>query len=146
MRVFYTTDYAKIAGKVKGYIYFQQFIPDNFFDIRIVVIGDKAFGIKRMVRKNDFRASGSGHIIYSKSEISEDCVKIAFKVNQQLKTQCVAVDFVFDGQQALIVEISYGFSPHGYDACEGYWDNHLNWHEGAFNPYGWMIENLLADE
>jgi len=31
----------------------------------------------------------------------------------------------------------------GYDPCEGYWDKDLNWHEGAFNPYGWMVQLLL---
>ena len=143
VRIFYTTDFARNIGNERGYVYFQDFIPDNKYDIRIVVIEDRAFGLKRIVRKNDFRASGSGNIIYNKSEISEDCVKIAFDINKKLKTQCVAIDFVFNGKQALIVEISYGFLPKGYDSCEGYWDNHLNWHEGKINPYGWMIENLL---
>ena len=142
-RIFHTTDFARAYGNEKGYVYFQDFIPDNYFDIRIVVIGDKAFGIKRMVRKNDFRASGSGCIIYQKTEIKEDCVKIAFEVNKKLKTQCIAIDFVFDRNHSLIVEISYGFSPQGYDLCEGYWDINLNWNEGYFNPYGWMIDNLL---
>ena len=142
-RIFHTTDFAKVVGNEKGYVYFQDFIPNNNFDIRIVVIGDRAFGIKRMVRKNDFRASGSGHIIHKKSEISEDCVRIAFELNKKLKTQCIAVDFVFKNDQALIVEISYGFSPQGYYLCEGYWNSDLAWHEGNFNPYGWIIENLL---
>ena len=141
-RIFYTTDYARMAGNEKGYVYFQDFIPDNNFDIRIVVIEDRAFGIKRMVRENDFRASGSGNIIYKKSEINEDCVQIAFDLNKKLKTQCMAIDFIFKNEQPFIVEISYGFSPHGYDPCEGYWDSNLNWYEGSFNPYGWMIENL----
>ena len=42
-----------------------------------------------------------------------------------------------------IVEISYGFSPEGYDPCPGYWDKNLTWHEGKFNPYGWMVEEVL---
>jgi glycosyltransferase involved in cell wall biosynthesis len=33
---------------------------------QIIVIGDKAFGIKRMIRENDFRAPGSGMIKYEK--------------------------------------------------------------------------------
>jgi len=31
----------------------------------------------------------------------------------------------------------------GYDDCTGYWDKDLTWHEGGFNPYGWMVEDLL---
>lgn len=127
----------------KGYFYVQDFIPDNLFDIRIIVIDNKAFGIKRKNRKNDFRASGSGEIIYRKEEISENCVKIAFDVYSRLKSQCIAFDFIFINNNPLIVEISFGFKSSGYDKCEGYWDRDLLWHSDSFNPYGWMIEELL---
>jgi len=40
----------------KNYIYFQDFIPDNNCDIRVIVIGKKAFAIKRMIREDDFRS------------------------------------------------------------------------------------------
>ena len=60
------------------------FIPQNDFDIRVIVTGNKAIAIKRMNRKNDFRASGSGYILYDKNEIDIRCVKIAFEVNKKL--------------------------------------------------------------
>jgi glutathione synthase/RimK-type ligase-like ATP-grasp enzyme len=142
-RLFIPTEYAKMHAPEKGYIYFQDFIPDNHFDIRVIVIGDKAFAIKRMVRNNDFRASGSGMIIYDKKQIPEICVKIAFDVNRHIKSQCIAYDFVFDGEKPLIVELSYAFLARVYDPCEGYWNQNLEWHEGSFNPYGWMIEDLM---
>jgi len=146
-RLFHTTAYARTVGKEKGYIYFQDFIANNNFDIRIIIIGNKAFGIKRLVRNKDFRASGSGNIVYEKSQINEDCIKLAFDLNLKLKSQCVAYDFIFDKEKKpLIVEMSYGFNKAGYDFCEGYWDKHLNWYEGPFNPYGWMIENLIGEE
>lgn len=128
----------------KGYVYFQDFIPDNNSDTRIIVIGHKAFAIKRMVRKNDFRASGSGSIVYSKEEIDIRCVKIAFETSAKLQSQCMTYDFVFDHDNTpLIVEISYGFSPSGYVDCPGYWDADLKWNKGSFNPYGWMVELVL---
>jgi len=140
-RLIIPTELAKMVGPEKGYVYFQDFIPNNVFDIRIIIVGDKAFGIKRLVRKNDFRASGSGNIIYKKQAIDERCVQIAFNINDKIKAQSIAFDFVFDANnQPLIIEISYGFMAKGYDPCEGYWDKDLNWHEGSFNPYGWMVE------
>ncbi|MEG2191517.1 MAG: hypothetical protein RRY05_09125 [Bacteroidales bacterium] len=32
--------------------------------------------------------------------------------------------------------------PHAaiYDNCEGYWNMDLKWHQGEFNPSGWMVE------
>jgi glutathione synthase/RimK-type ligase-like ATP-grasp enzyme len=127
-----------------GYVYFQDFIPNNDYDIRIIVIGEKAFGIKRMVRKNDFRASGSGNIYYEKQHFGDETVGIAFDISKRLKSQCTAFDFVYDNKIPLIVEISYGFSPEGYNDCTGYWDSRLNWHEGTFDPYGWMVEMIIA--
>lgn len=140
----YPNEFAHYHQKEIGYAYFQDFMPDNQFDIRIIVIGDKAFAIKRMVRKDDFRASGSGNIIYDKIEIPEKCVITSFEVSKRLKAQCLAYDYVFDEQnKPLIVEISYGFAMHGYDRCPGYWTEDMVWHEGAFNPQGWMVEDLI---
>mgnify|MGYP004541481335 CR=1 FL=1 len=137
--------YRKMHSREKGYAYFQEFIPNNTFDIRVCVIGNKAFAIKRMVRENDFRASGSGNIIYAKAEIDERCVKIAFEVSSRLGLQCVGIDFVFDkGNNPLIVEMSYGFTTAGYVQCEGYWTSNMEWYEGkGFDFCGWMVENLI---
>lgn len=138
------TEFSKFNGNEKGYIYFQDFVPNNTFDIRVIVIENKAFAIKRMTREGDFRASGSGNIVYKKEEFDERCVKIAFEVNEKIKSQSIAYDFVFDANKnPLIVEISYGFVPSGYDRCEGYWDEELNWYQGPFNPYGWMVDMIL---
>lgn len=126
-----------------GYVYFQEFIPDNDSDIRVVVIRDKAFAIKRMVRRNDFRASGSGNIIYDKELIDEGVIKLSFQLADKLKSQCVAFDFVYSNQIPIILEISYGFSASGYDSCPGYWDKKMEWHEGEFNPYGWMVDLVI---
>lgn len=145
-RFFKAPDFAKVMGKEVGYVYFQEFIPNNAFDIRIIVIDGKAFGLKRFVRKDDFRASGSGDFTYAREEFDERCIQISFETTCKLKLQCAAYDFVFDEQNTpLLVEVSYGFSAEGYDACPGYWDENLTWHAGTFNPQGWMVESVLKD-
>lgn len=146
VRFFLPTDYAQMHGREKGYVYFQEFIPNNNFDIRVIVIGNRAFSIKRLCRENDFRASGSGYLRYDFEEQSEDCVRIAFDVNKRIHSQCIAFDFVFCNCIPMIVEISYGFSMNAYDKCPGYWTNDLQWHKGSFNPMGWQVENLLESE
>lgn len=147
-RLFFPPEYSKMHGREKGYVYFQEFIKDNKFDIRVVVIGNnKAFGLKRMVRKNDFRASGSGDIIYDKSGIDERCVRVSFDIAKKLGAQSLALDFIFDeGNNPLIVEISYGYSIKAYYKCEGYWTDDMIWHEGnGFDIEGWMVENLIKE-
>lgn len=143
-RLFIVTDFAKMHGHEKGYAYFQEFIPNNTFDIRICVVGDHAFALKRMTRKGDFRASGSGSIIYDKTQIDERCVQIAFEVNKKLDTQSIAYDFVFDEKNnPLIVEISYGYAVKAYDLCEGYWTPDMQWHAGDhFDFCGWMVDEM----
>ena len=143
IRLGYEPEFSKIIGWQKGYIYFQDFVSGNSFDIRIIVIDDKAFAIKRMVRKNDFRASGSGNIFYEKENFDEATICLAFETASKLKGQSMAFDFVFDKGMPKIVEISYAFVKEGYDPCVGYWDKDLNWHEGTFNPYGWMVDLVL---
>ena len=65
-------------------------------------------------------------------------------MNEKLKCQSLAYDFVFDeNNNPLIVEISYGFDVKAYDPCPGYWDSSLKWHDARFKPQEWMIENLI---
>lgn len=137
------TPLQRANGKEVGYAYFQDFIPDNTFDIRIIVIGDKAYGIRRKVRTGDFRASGSGMFLYDRKYIDERCVKVAFEVSEKLQSQCTGFDFVFDKSGTpLIVEIGYGFVQQAYESCPGFWDRNMCWYEGKFNPMGWIVENL----
>src|SRR5690554_473018 len=120
-RLVVPTAYAKLQSREKGYVYFQEFIPNNKFDIRLVVVGNKAAGERRYVRNNDFRASGSGKFSYE--DISTDVVKVAFDVSKKLNLQSVAFDFVYDqNNNPLIVELSYGFGTKGIDNAPGYWD------------------------
>lgn len=143
-RFFIPTRFSVMRGREKGYIYFQEFIPHNSYDIRVIVIGNRAFAIKRGVREGDFRASGSGNISYNKDEINLEAIKISFEVNKRLSTQSVAFDFVKHNNKLLIVEISYCFTAEPYDLCPGYWDNNLNWFEGQFNAQEWMIQNIIS--
>lgn len=143
-RMFISTEYGKNMPRERGYAYFQDYIPNNDSDIRIIIVDKKAFGIKRMVRKDDFRASGSGSIDYFIENIDIRCVESAFQVNQKIQSQSIAFDFVFDrDSKPLIVEISYGYSAEAYDYCPGFWTEDLQFHNGPFNPQAWMVEQMI---
>ena len=88
IRIFMQPMYSKVIGKDLGYVYFQDFIPNNNSDIRVIVIQQKAFAIKRMVRENDFRASGSGNILYDKGLFEEDTIRLAFQIAEKLQVGC----------------------------------------------------------
>jgi glutathione synthase/RimK-type ligase-like ATP-grasp enzyme len=143
LRAIIGTKFSKLQPREKGYVYFQKFIKGNDSDFRVIIIGDKAIAIKRMVLKNDFRASGSGKFYYDVNLFDIEIIKIAFNVSQTIKANCCAFDFVYDNATPLIVEISFGFANSGYDACPGYWDNNLKFHKEEVNPYKWIIEDTI---
>jgi len=144
-RVFSPPLYAKMMGRLRFEVYFQEFIPNSDSDIRVIVVGNKAFAIKRLVRKNDFRASGSGNILYEKELFDESLIKKSFEFSKKLGTQVVAFDYVFLNNEPLIVEISYGYAIEGYDKCKGFWDENLNFYPGPFDSTNWIIEDLLKE-
>lgn len=144
VRLFITTEFVKRHSREKGYVYFQDFIPNNTFDIRVIVIAEKAFAVKRMVRDDDFRASGSGILYYEKEEIDLRCIEESIAMSKKVSCQCIAYDFIFnDLNVPLIVEVSYGFAMDAYDFCPGYWTSDLKWHEEKFNPQSWIVEDLI---
>ena len=143
-RFFIKNEFVKMYHKEKGYIYFQDYIKDNKFDIRIIIIGDRAFAIKRMVRNNDFRASGSGNIFYEKDNFNKETIKLAFYLTNKINSKCAAFDFLYDNNNnPLIVEVSYGFNQYGYIPCPGYWDINLNWFDGSFTPEFFILDDFI---
>ncbi len=143
-RPFIKSDFAKKQKKEKGYLYMQDFIPNNKYDIRVVIVNGKAAAEKRFVRKNDFRASGSGDFDYK--GVNKDVISLAFKIAQKLRMKSIAFDFIFDkNNQPLIVEMSYVFGTAGIRMAPGYWDSDLKWYEKEFKPQEFIIKELLEE-
>ena len=136
-------DTKRMMGSEKGYVYFQDFLPNNDFDTRVTVVGDRAFGFTRNVRPGDFRASGSGDVVYDTRRINRKCLEIAFDVTKRVGSQSMAFDFVLDEQQPRILEVSYCYKPDAVHSCPGYWDGRLNWHEGHVWPQDAILIDLL---
>jgi len=129
----------------KGYLYFQEFMANNPFDIRVTVIGNRAFAFTRQNRPGDFRASGSGCISYDSARIDLRCVEIAFHVTRRLRTQSLAFDFLFNANgEPVIGEISYCYLASAVHDCPGHWDEKLNWLSGQTWPQDAMLEDVRA--
>lgn len=142
---FTPNSFHKAHSVEKGYAYFQDFIPNNTTDYRVKVIKGRCWAFQRIVRKNDFRASGGGNLVFDNQQIPYEIVVTAQKIARELQLQSVAFDFIHDkiNNKYLIVEMSYGF---GFDEREihnGYWDCEGVFCKEIFNPFGWMIECLI---
>lgn len=142
-RLIVPKSYDKFYLKQKGYIYFQDFIPANTYDTRIVVIGDRCFGAIRYCRKGDFRASGSGVFTYNPELINKEMISIAFDVAKKLGTQSLAFDFVIENNEPKIIEISYCFAIDCCDDAPGYWDSRFRWKKEEVNLQKYMIQDFI---
>ena len=130
----------------RGYVYFQEFLPENAFDTRVTVIGNRAFAFRRYNREGDFRASGSGKIDYSTKEMNLDMVKIAHEISSKNNFQSMAYDFLIDKEgKPTIVEISYAYQSKAVYDCQGHWDRELNWVEGHVLPEAAHVEDFINE-
>jgi hypothetical protein len=130
----------------RGYCYFQKFIENAGYDLKVAVVGDKCSFLNRSVRAHDFRASGGGTIKYDKSCINEAIVRSAFKTAKALQMQCVGFDYVVDrnGGEGKIIEMCHGFDSDAIYGCGGYWDQDLVWHDDPLNAQTEILQTLFG--
>jgi glutathione synthase/RimK-type ligase-like ATP-grasp enzyme len=128
----------------RGYVFLQDYMAGNDYDVRVTVIDGKAFGFIRYNRDNDFRASGSGKINYDLANIPLEAVKIAQEISAKCGFQSMAYDFLHDANgKWLVNEISYSYVNKAVYACPGYWDQELNYHTGSIWPEQLQVELFL---
>lgn len=115
---------------IRGVVLFQEFVPNNPYDVRVTTIGEKNLIFKRYVRDNDFRASGSGKIDYVVSELDVQAIKIARNITNMIQAQTMTYDFVFDQNgEFKICEMSYGFAEYAIHQAPGWYDSNLIFRE-----------------
>lgn len=142
-RYFFKAEIEKMSNRHKGYVYFQNFVPDNEFDTRLYVIGNRCFGTRRYNRKNDFRASGSKNSRSEKELFDKESVELAFMLSKKIKSQSIAFDFIKDKDQYKLIEISYTFPPENLYNHPGFWDSNLEWHDVKIIPEYFIIEDFI---
>ncbi|MUV03625.1 hypothetical protein GN157_07870 [Flavobacterium rakeshii] len=128
----------------RGYVYLQEFIPNEGYDLKIVVVGDKLSFIGRNIRDDEFRASGGGDLFYNRSRVTNDIIHSAFTVSDILGFQCMGYDYVVNSNtgKGLIVEISYGFSHRALLDAGGYFDRGGRWHDEPLNVPHEIIKTM----
>lgn len=145
----WTRRFAKQMPVEKGYCYFQEFVPNDSFDVKVAVVGDKLSYFARKTRKGDFRASGGGDFYYDPSIMSEQVIHSAFAAADRLGLQCIGFDYVVDSRSGdgKIIEMCHGFDHEAIYHANGYYDRNCVWHpDEPLNPAAEVINNLLKDE
>lgn len=143
-----TGEYPSLPGSSwwqpeRDYAYFQEFLPGNEFDTRISVVGERAFGFRRLNRPGDFRASGSGRIVYDPEAIDPRCIRIAFDISEKGQFQSMAYDFLMKDGRPVIGEISYAFVSEAVAQCPGHWKRDLSWVDGKMRIEQAQVEDFI---
>jgi hypothetical protein len=75
----------------------QLFVKELSYDYKVLVLGEHAYFLKRNVRKNDFRASGSGQFEFEEN-INPKLIKFAFECKDKLNVPYCSIDLIEYGQ------------------------------------------------
>jgi len=125
----------------------QQFIPNLDFDFKVLVFGEKFYIVQRNVRKNDFRASGSGLKNYafgSKVKYPAGIFDFALSVFKKFNIPHLSLDIAYDGSHFYLLEFQVVyFGTAGVDKSDGYFSKKGN--EWVFNAELLSQEKVYAD-
>lgn len=100
----------------------QEFIPNLKFDYKVLIFFNKYYVLKRNIKDNDFRASGSGSFEFV--EVDESLLEYAKKVFEIFSEPFISLDICFDGQNYYLIEyqgIHFGLYTHKYS--KGFYQN-----------------------
>lgn len=77
----------------KNYVYFQDYVACDGYDIRAMVVGNRIFGYYRKVLPGDFRASGMNMEV-EKRALPPEAMRIAWQLNQTVQSPMLIVDML----------------------------------------------------
>lgn len=89
----------------------QDFIPNLKHDFKVLVFGDRYFVLKRSVRKNDFRASGSGKFEFI--EPPKEVLNFAKQISDVLDNPYLSLDIAQSEKGCHLIEFqATNFGPY----------------------------------
>ena len=109
----------------------QPLIKDLKNDWKVLVYGDKIFVLKRGVRKNDFRASGS-HLNYKSGReagVTKEMLDYVYDIYTRMNVPMLSFDLAYDGQKCYMIEFqalyfgtsTFNMSSEYYQFSAGKW-------------------------
>jgi hypothetical protein len=122
----------------------QELIEDLSFDYKVLVFHDKLYFLKRNIRKNDFRASGSNDFEFV-DEVDHSLIEFCYESFLKLNEPYVSFDIAESGDEYFIIEFQgLHFGP--YTALNNrFYYEHLN---GKFSKKlndEFILESVYAD-
>mgnify|MGYP000554292951 CR=1 FL=1 len=125
----------------------QEMVPNLTSDYKVLVFGKRYYIFERPIRKNDFRASGSGNKNYiygSKVNVSKDIFDYAEEIFKSLSIPNVSLDICDDNKNYLLFEFqALYFGSVGQFKSDGYYQKNNN--KWEFISEKLELEEVYAD-
>ena len=98
----------------------QEFVEELAHDYKALVFGEKIFLLKRSIREDDFRASGSGDFEFV-SEVSDGLLEYIYSTYKSFNCPCVSLDIVECKDNFGLIEFQFlHFGPYTLQKSGGY--------------------------
>lgn len=122
----------------------QEMVKDLQHDYKILIFGKRYYALKRYVRDNDFRASGSGKFTMEKpSAALLDFSQVVF---EKLDVPFISLDIAEKDGQFYVIELQgTGFGPATLERSEGYFNRDPDSGEWTFVDGSSMLEEQYAE-
>jgi hypothetical protein len=106
----------------------QEYVHDLFCDYKILFFGKKAFVLRREVRTNDFRASGSGKFSFPR-ELPAKMLETAEQIASGLNVPYISLDVAEHHGLLYIIEMEFlHFGMYTLEASKYFWQKgDTNW-------------------
>ena len=106
----------------------QEFVPNLSNDYKILVFGSKIFILKRYIRDNDFRASGSGKFEFI-TEVNTFLLDYVENIFAKMKAPFVSLDICEKNNKFYLIEFQFNhFGPYTIQKSKGYFSkNNTTW-------------------
>lgn len=105
-----------------GYLYTQEFLRNNRYEVSVIVIGNRAFAVRRFVVPGDFRTRGSsGRMDWDPQAIREADLRLALLVAGHLGDCTIAVDILHRGSDPVVIELTLNYASWVVEKCPGHW-------------------------
>ena len=136
-----------------GYFYAQEFLPGNEFEISVIIVGNRAFAVRRFIQPGDFRTRGSsGRMDWSPERIGENVIRLAFRTAQKLGAQTVALDILHRAREPVVMELTANYASWVVRECPGHWvlqgdprSGPMEWTEGCTRAADAIFEDFLDE-
>jgi glutathione synthase/RimK-type ligase-like ATP-grasp enzyme len=102
-------------------IIIQPFIPQLGHDYKVLIYFDSAFVVRREVRKNDFRASGSGVLSWP-DKLPDGLLEFAWSIFDKCNVPYISLDIAYANNIYHMIEMQFVmFGPATLERSNHYW-------------------------